>query len=93
MARLPKLTKTFQACWKNRSSRSEKQERITKIVILKINELLNKFLGALYSIGENPELKSDQILHRDKSIQTAIGKNQIRVHLIDLSINWSLEKI
>lgn len=62
-------------------------------MILKINELLNKFLGALYSIGKKTELKSDQILHRDKSIQTAIGKNQIRVHLINLSINRSLEKI
>lgn len=62
-------------------------------MILKINVLLNKFPGVLYSIGKIPELKSDQILHMDKSILTTIGKNQITVHLIDVGINQSLERI
>lgn len=57
-------------------------------MILKLNVLLNKFLGALDSTGKKPtKLTSYQILQMDKSIQTAVGKNQIRVRLINVSMN------
>lgn len=55
--------------------------------------LLNEFPGVLYSIAKIPELKLDQMLHMDKSIQITIGKNQIRVYLINVGINQLLERI
>lgn len=94
MAHLTNLNKTWQARWQMRSSNSAKEENCKNNNFVKeyaTEQVATAFPGAPCSVVKIAEFKSDQILHVGRTVQTAIGENQI--HLIDISINKSLERI